>query len=158
MPQASFPSDLFPAFPAVTLDYPEGWEARPVVEAVLAVLDDRGADAFSPNVVVGITRAGRDVTLSTAADALQAEVAALREVAPVDAAQVGFGDAPWFVSEFAYVSEAAGTIMQVVAVAAVGNGPFTDVVRVTGTASPADFEESLPVIRRIIASTRIASA
>jgi hypothetical protein len=158
MPQASFPSDLFPAFPAITLEFPEGWQARPVVEALLAVVDDRGPDAFAPNVVVGVTRTTRDVTLSTAADALQAEVAGLREVAPVDAAQVGFGDVSWFVSEFAYVSDAAGTIMQVVAVAAVGNGPFTDVVRVTGTASPADFEESLPVIRKIIASTRIASA
>lgn len=157
MPQASFPGPSFPAYPAITLEYPEGWEPRPVVDAVLAVLDDRGPDAFSPNVVVGITRAGRDVTLSTAADALQTEVAGLREVAPVDAAQVSFDGASWFVSEFAYVSEAAGTIMQVVAVAAVGNGPFTDVVRVTGTASPADVEESLPVIRRIIASTRIAA-
>jgi len=157
MPEASFPSADFPAFPAVSLQYPDEWTPRPVVNTLFAVIDDRGAEAFSPNVVAGVTRAVGSFTLEQAAAAVQADVAALNEVAPVDAAQVGFGGTPWFVSEFAHSTEAAGTVIQIIAVTVVASGPFTDVVRVTGTASPADYEQSLPVIRKVIASTRVTA-
>ncbi|KRA25027.1 hypothetical protein ASD65_11775 [Microbacterium sp. Root61] len=157
MPEASFPSAAFPAFPAVSLQHPDEWTPRAVVNTLFAVIDDRGADAFSPNVVAGVTRAVGAVTLEQAAAAVQADIAALNEVAPVDAAQVGFDGTPWFVSEFAHLTEAAGTVIQIIAVTVVESGPFTDVIRVTGTSSPADYEQSLPVIRKIIASTRITA-
>lgn len=158
MPQASFPSADFPAFPAVSLQHPDEWTPRPAADTLFAVIDDRGAEAFSPNVVVGVTRAVGGHTLAQAAAAIQADINALREVAPVDAAEVRFDGTPWFVSEFAHATDAAGTVIQIIAVTVVASGPFTDIVRVTGTATPADYEESLPVIRSIIASTRVSAA
>ena len=155
MSQASFPSDEFPAFPAVTLEAPDGWQPRAVAGTVLAVIDDRGPDAFSPNVVVSITRTAAGHTLDQAAAAVEESVSRLPEVAPVDAARVEFGDRPWAVSEFAYATSAVGTVVQVVAVTVVDNGPVSDVVRVTGTATPADYETALPVIRQVVAGTRV---
>lgn len=156
MPEASFPSPAFPAFASVTLEHPGTWTPRPVAGSVLAVVDDRGADAFSPNVVVGITRAAAGHTLEAASAAIDEYVRGLPEFAPVDAALVEFGGAAWWVSEFAYATEAVGTVIQVVAVTVVDAGVAADVVRVTGTATPADYEASLPVIRQIVASTRVA--
>ena len=157
MPQASFPSDAFPALPMVAVDHPAEWVARPVDGTLLAVIHDLGPDAFSPNVVLGATRHAAGHTLELAAAAVAEYVERLPEVAPVDAARVDFGDRAWWVSEFAYASTAAGTVVQVVAVTVVDSGPVSDVVRVTGTASTADYEASLPVIRRIIASTRVGT-
>ena len=155
MSQASFPSDDFPAFPAVTLDAPDGWEPRAFAGTVLALIDDRGPDAFSPNVVVGVTRTAAGHTLDEAAAAVEEYVSRLSEVAPVDSARVEFGGRTWAVSEFAYTTAAVGTVVQVVAVTVVDHGPVTDVVRVTGTATPADYETSLPAIRQIVADARV---
>jgi hypothetical protein len=155
MSQASFPSDAFPAFPAVTLDAPDGWEPRPFAGTVLALVDDRGPEAFSPNVVVGVTRTAAGHTLDEAAAAVEEYVAQLPEVAPVDSARVELGDRMWAVSEFAYATAAVGTVVQVVAVTVVDHGPVADVVRVTGTATPADYETSLPAIRQIVAGARV---
>lgn len=156
MAQASFPSADFPAFPAVTLDAPDGWEPRAFAGTLLALIDDRGPDAFSPNVVVGVTRTVAGHTLDEAAAAIEEYVARLPEVAQVDAARVEFGGRAWAVSEFAYASAAVGTVVQVVAVTVVDHGPVTDVVRVTGTATPADYETSLPAIRQIVADAVVA--
>lgn len=155
MSQASFPSDAFPAFPAVTLDAPDGWEPRAFAGTVLALIDDRGPDAFSPNVVVGVTRTIAGHTLDEASAAVEEYVSRLPEVAPVDSARVDFGDRAWAVSEFAYTTDSVGTVVQVVAVTVVDHGPVTDVVRVTGTATPADYETSLPAIRQIVADARV---
>ncbi len=155
MSQASFPSDAFPAFPAVTLDAPDGWEPRAFAGTVLALIDDRGPEAFSPNVVVGLTRAEAGHTLDAAAAAVEEYVAQLPDVAPVDSARVEFSGRTWAVSEFAYATAAVGTVVQVVAVTVIDHGPVTDVVRVTGTATPADYETSLPAIRQIVAGARV---
>ncbi len=155
MSQASFPSETFPAFPAVTLDAPDGWEPRAVAGTVLALIDDRGAGAFSPNVVVGVTRTPAGHTLDEAAAAIEEYVGRLPEVARVDAARVEFSGRTWAVSEFAYTTEAVGTVVQVVAVTVVDHGTITDVVRVTGTATPADYETSLPAIRRIVSGALV---
>jgi hypothetical protein len=155
MSQASFPSDDFPAFPAVTLDAPDGWEPRAFAGTVLALIDDRGAEAFSPNVVVGLTRTAAGHTLDEASAAVEEYVSRLPEVAPVDSARVELGGRTWAVSEFAYTTAAVGTVVQVVAVTVVDHGPVTDVVRVTGTATPDDYETSLPAIRQIVAAARV---
>ncbi|MEZ3161456.1 hypothetical protein AB1K54_13075 [Microbacterium sp. BWT-B31] len=154
MPEASFPSDAFPALPAVTIDLPEGWKPRAVPGTFLAAIDDRGS-AFSPNVVLGITRVGAGHTLEAAAAAVAQHIESLPEVAPVDSARVDFGGAEWWVTEFAYSTDAAGTVAQVVAVSVVDHGDVVDVLRLTGTATPADYETSLPQIRGIVSSVRL---
>lgn len=151
MPRAAFPSEDFPAYPSVSLDTPDGWQPRTIAGTLLAVVDDRGADAFSPNVIVGITRTPAGHSLDDAIAAIKGQAAQLPDVAPIDAAKVDLEGREWWVTEFAYASAAAGTIVQVVAVTVVDNGPACDVIRVTGTASPADYETSLPVIRQIVA-------
>lgn len=155
MPQASFPSDEFPALPSVAVDIPENWVTRAVPGTFLAVIDDRGPEAFSPNVVLGITRVGAGHTLEDAAASVGQYVAGLPEVAPIDSARVEFDGVPWWVSEFAYSSPSVGTIAQVVAVTVVDHGTSTDVVRLTGTVTPADYETALPQIRSIVASARL---
>lgn len=157
MPHAAFPSADFPAHPSITLDTPDGWAPRVVAGTVIAVAEDRGADAFSPNVIVGLTRVPAGHTLDEAAAAITTQVAQLAEVAPVDTATVDFAGRDWWVTEFAYASAAAGTVVQVVAVTVIENGPVADVVRVTGTASPADYETSLPAIRQIVSSAVIGA-
>ncbi|MBN9155480.1 MAG: LpqN/LpqT family lipoprotein [Microbacterium sp.] len=157
MTEASFPSAAFPDFPAVTIEHPAEWSARPVPGALLAVIDERDAATFSPNVIVGVTRVGADHTLADEVAAVADYVTRLPEVATVDNAPVDFGGRTWGVAEFAYRAEGAGSVVQVIAVTVVPTGDAADVVRITGTAGADDYETSLPVIRGIVASARVAA-
>lgn len=157
MTEASFPSDVFPDFPAVTIDQPDGWSSRAVPGALIAVIDEREADTFSPNVIVGVTRVAGSHTLADEVAAVAQYVTQLPEVAPVDNAPVDFGGRTWGVAEFAYRADGAGSIVQVIAVTVVQTGDTADVVRITGTAGADDYETALPVIRGIVASARVTS-
>jgi hypothetical protein len=157
MTEASFPSAAFPDFPAVAIEQPDAWVTRPVPGALIAVIDERDAESFSPNVIVGVTRVAGGHTLADEVASVAQYVTQLPEVAPVDNAPVDFGGRTWGVAEFAYRADGAGSIVQVIAVTVVDNGEVTDVVRITGTAGADDYEESLPVIRGIVASARVTT-
>jgi hypothetical protein len=157
MTESSFPSAAFPDFPGVVIEHPDEWTQRAIPGALIAVIDERDAGTFSPNVIVGVTRVAADHTLAAEVAAVREYVTQLPEVAPVDNAPVDFGGRTWGVAEFAYRAEGAGSIVQVIAVTVVASGDAADVVRITGTASADDYEAALPVIRRIVASARVTA-
>jgi hypothetical protein len=158
MATASFPSTEAPALPSISVDLPEGWQQRTAPDMLLAVIEDRGPDAFSPNVVVGVTRQPAGHPLQAAQQAADEFVQGLREVALLERADVELGGRPWSIIEYAHVTDVAGTIAQVVAVTVVDNGPVTDMVRVTGTVLAERIEQDLPAVREVIASTRVVEA
>jgi hypothetical protein len=155
MSRVQFPSQEFPDFPAVSLQPAEGWTTRPVPGTVLAVVLDRGPEKFSPNVVVTLTR-GVDTTWEDADAAVDAFVSGLSEVESAPRERPVFDERPWSVLEFAHVTEEAGTVFQLIAVALLEHGPVVDSVRVTASIAPEDMDEVLPVLRRIVASTQIS--
>ena len=157
MTEASFPSAAFPDFPAVTIEHPAEWSTRPVPGALIAVIDERQAETFAPNVIVGVTRVAGGHTLADEVASVAQYVTQLPEVAPVDNAPVDFGGRTWGVAEFAYRADGAGSIVQVIAVTVVEHGDAADVVRITGTAGADDYETALPVIRNIVASARVTT-
>lgn len=152
MTLTSFPSAEFPGFPSIALDRPEGWQARAASDTVLAVVEDRDDDTFSPNVVATVTRIAAPYTLDDAATAADVYIGGLVEVEQIDSARVQLNGRAWAVTEFAHIAEGAGTLVQVLAVTVVENGPFADVVRLTGSVSPVGFETTLPQVRAIITS------
>lgn len=158
MVTASFPSAEAPALPSISVELPEAWQQRTAPDMLLAVIEDRGPDAFSPNVVIGVTRQPAGHTLQSAQRAADEYVQDLREVALLDRAEVDLGGRTWYVIEFAHITDVAGTVAQVVAVTVVDNGPVSDMVRVTGTVAGDRTEQDLPGVREVIASTRVAEA
>lgn len=155
MSRAEFPGSEFPDFPRLAIDIPEGWSPRVLPGTVLAAVLDRGPAAFSPNVVVTLTR-GVGTTWEEAEAAVDVFVGALMEVERAPRERVVFGDSQWSVLEFAHVAAEVGTVFQIVAVTLVGRGPVVDSVRVTGSVAPENLEDVLPVLRRIIASVVVA--
>ncbi len=155
MNKAQFPSPRFPDFPSISVEVPEGWTPSSVPGTLMAVVKQRGPEEFSPNVVITASR-GVGTSWEEAETAVDEYVLGLAEVESTPRERVVLSDRRWSVLEFAHVSAAVGTVFQVIGVSLVENGPFTDSIRVTGSAAPVDVRELASVIRGIIASTEIS--
>ena len=131
----TFPGDAAPAFPTVTLTVPDDWRALSVSGAVLAAGKTVEAGDFRPNAVVAITRFGSDYALQTAIDAVIARVEAIPGVAELGREELEVLGRPGYRIEFSYPDERVGTLMQGVRIAVVENGPVTDLVQITVTAT-----------------------
>lgn len=131
----SFPGDAAPAFPPVTLTLPDDWHALSTSGAVLAAGKTVEPGEFRPNVVVAVTRFGSDYTIQTAIEAVIARVEAIPGVVELGREELEVLGHPGYRIEFSYPDERVGTLMQGVRIAVVENGPVTDLVQITVTAT-----------------------
>ena len=60
MPRATFPSPAFPAYPALSVNKPQGWVELAAVGLPLAIAADVPGKQFRPNVLVTMARHGVD--------------------------------------------------------------------------------------------------
>ncbi len=158
MTRLEFPSDVFPAFPALAITAPDGWSPVNATDTVMAVaLDDVQAGVFRPNVVVAVTRFAAGYVIDTAIDAVVAKFTSLQDYAELQRSPFQVLGSPGFVIEGSFVDPRAGTLFQGVMVAAIDRGPCVDLVQVTGTASAEQAREMWPVVRDIINSIVLAS-
>lgn len=152
--QARFPSAEFPELPALTMAIPEGWAARQVPGTLLAVVLDRGPGAFSPNIVITLTR-GTQSTWEQAEAAVDEYAAGLQDVETAPRERVVLGERRWSVLEFAHVIPEAGTVFQTIATTLVDRGPVFDLIRATSTVTPDVLDATQPQVRAAIGSIRI---
>ncbi|MDR1078785.1 MAG: hypothetical protein LBL55_09040 [Propionibacteriaceae bacterium] len=155
MATLTFPSEQFPAVPAVSFELPTGWTGQVVDGALLAGLHDHGPDSFAANLIVGFTRHRPGLTHEQAEQSLLSYAQSLPEVEMTEMQRPTIGGRLWSVLPFAYVHPQIGTIVQVVATTVVERGPVVDSMRVTGTALP-DQTDDLQAIRAAIDSLVVA--
>ncbi|WP_051196778.1 hypothetical protein [Jonesia quinghaiensis] len=135
MSRATFPSPAFPAYPALSMNKPEGWVELAAVGLPLAIAADVPAKQFRPNVLVTMTRHGVDHSMEAAERDLASRLKRLtrfREESRVQDEAFG-GQRLTITGRF---SSGRGEIIhQVVTVVVINRGYVYDVVEITGTCS-----------------------
>ena len=152
----SYPSELFPAPPTVSLTVPDAWSALPLPEVVVAVATEHAADEFRPTVVVAVSRNPTDFTLEVALAAIAEKLIGLterEEVVNVPTEIAGFAAQR---VEVTFSDPRVGTIAQAVTFVLVPNGPVVDLVQITGSCSAGQIEATFGEIRGILSSAIVA--
>jgi len=150
-----FPSEAFPAFPAVELDHPSGWAPTAAPGVVLAVAKHVRPRTFQPLVGVSVTRFGPGRTLAEAVETVLATVAPLVQYTELGRADLDVLGLPGFRIEGAFVHPQLGGLVQAARLTVVDHGPVVDVVQLTGTCTSAQAKGALEEIRSIQAGARL---
>jgi len=151
-----FPSDAFPAFPAVELDHPRGWVPHAGVGVVLSVAKRVAPRTFQPLVGVSVARFGPGYSLQAAIDTVLASVAPLAQYNELGRAELDVLGLPGFRIEGAFVHPQVGGLVQAARITVVDHGSAVDFVQITGTCTAVQAKGTLEEIRAIQASARLA--
>lgn len=155
MTTLAFPSEEFPAQPAVTLHIPQDWKPVHAPGAVMAARSALDDGAFVPNVVVRIER--RPVGFEVA-DALAelTQLAAERPQGTISAPTEVNLDGRLFVGcELSWVDDRVGTVLQTHLFGVVPSGPFLQLVQVTGSVGGAQARRDHPTVTAIMRSLTV---
>jgi len=155
MSTLAFPSEEFPAQPAVTLHIPQDWKPVHAPGAVMAARSASEDGAFVPNVVVRIER--RPVGFEVA-DALAelTQLAAERPQGTISAPTEVNLDGRLFVGcDLSWVDDRVGTVLQTHLFGVVPSGPFLQLVQVTGSVGGAQARRDHPTVTAIMRSLTV---
>jgi len=155
MSTLAFPSEEFPAQPAVTLHIPQDWKPVHAPGAVMAARSASEDGAFVPNVVVRIER--RPVGFEVA-DALAelTQLAAERPQGTISAPTEVDLDGRLFVGcDLSWVDDRVGTVLQTHLFGVVPSGPFLQLVQVTGSVGGAQARRDHPTVTAIMRSLTV---
>ncbi len=156
MTRNEYPGAVFVGPPSIALETPDGWTPLINPDAAIAVIRvPVEGEPFTPNVVVQHLRFPGGYSLDQAIVAVDSALDSLDEV------QDGGRDAgeqfgvPTYIREVGFRHPDVGTLIQHVRVLAVQNGPYVDVVQVTGTVAGNVVLEDLPLVRSIADSVDV---
>lgn len=151
-----FPSEEFPAQPAVTLQIPEDWQPVHAPGAVMAARSAVADGAFVPNVVVRIERRPVGFEITDAVSELR-DYAAGRSQGTTSEPYSTEIDGRVFVGcDLSWVDDQVGTVLQAHLLGAVPSGLFLQLIQVTGSVGGAQAREDYPTVKAIIASLTVA--
>jgi hypothetical protein len=152
--KTSYPSDSFPAFPAVSVDAPADWEPIVVASSLLATRAPESS-YFRPNVVVTLSRFGSTYELEEAILALKAENAALPESIETVDADVDVSGFAGHAHEVTYRHPELGALVQSTRITVIAQGSARDLVLSVGTCAGSRAAEDLLVLRGILRSLAV---
>jgi hypothetical protein len=151
---AAFPSDAFPAFPALSLDLPDDWEAMFVPDTVLAAGAPPVPERFRTNVCISVTRTPGIRSLADAAASVTAGLEAAEQYAEVGRETRQVAGADGYRIEGSFLVDGVGTLFQAVHVAVIPRGAVTDTVTAVATATASAAHDDVPVLRTVLDSLR----
>jgi hypothetical protein len=150
-----FPSEQFPAYPAVSLDLPDGWRPLPEVGLPLALAKNTAGGEFGANVITVLNRVRAEHTLEQATAEVLARLTGLPQYKELGRAQIEVDGHDGFRIEGIFAEPTLGPFVQAVRIVLVDRGPVKDVVQVTGSCTGAQMQGTLPEIRAIQDTLRI---
>ena len=154
----SYPSAVFPEFPALTVDHPDEWEALVVANTVLACGAPLEVGTFRPNVCVSVTRYPGTASVTDVAEGIALRLESADDFAEVGREYVTVLEQPGYRMEGSFSMEGVGTVYQAVNVAVLHHGSVTDVVEAVASCTASQAEALVPVLRTILASLRSSGA
>ncbi len=150
-----FPSEAFPAFPAIELDHPRGWSPTAGVGVVLAVAKRVPPRTFQPLVTVSVARFAPGYSLADAVASVVATVAPLAQYQELGRADLEVLGRPGFRIEGAFVHPQVGGLVQAARITVIDHGSAVDLVQLTGTCTAVQAKGTLDEIRAIQAGARL---
>ena len=155
MTKLAFPSEEFPAQPAITMEIPDDWLPEHAAGTVMAARRSGQEGTFAPNVVVRIERRPAEFEVVGALAELRA-FAASRPQGTISEPFKAVIDGRLFVgSDLSWVDEQVGTVLQAHLFSGVPAGPFLQLVQVTGSVGGAQAREDYPTIKAIMKSLTV---
>jgi len=155
MTTVQFPSQDFPAPPALTLDCPEGWRPLTNVATQLAVGKEVPEGQFRPNVIAAVTRVRSTYTLDDAIREVTEALTPLDGYAEVGRETTEVDGRTMFRIEVTFSDPHGATMAQAIRLFVLDRGPVRDLVQLTGSCLAPQVESTWPEIRAIQASLRI---
>ncbi len=152
--RAAFPGEVFPAFPALSVDLPDDWDQLVIADTVLAGGAPEEPGVFRTNVCVSVSRTPGSRTIEEAAGAVSGALEAAPEYAEVGRAFQEVAGAPGFRIEGSFAALNAGTLYQAAHIAVFNHGTVCDTVTAVATVTASRAQEAVPVLRGILDSLR----
>jgi hypothetical protein len=157
MTHLAFPSEYFPAQPAITLQIPEDWEPVHATDAVMAARRAADDGTFIPNVVVRVERRPAGFATSDALAELKAFVAERPHGTTSEPFTTELDGQPFLGCDLSWVDDQVGTVLQAHLFGGVPSGPFFQLVQVTGSVGGAGTQEDYPAVKAIMNSLTVAA-
>jgi hypothetical protein len=156
MTTLAFPSEEFPAQPAITLQIPDDWKPVHSPGAVMAARRAADQGTFVPNVVIRIERRPADFEVTNALNELK-QYAAQRPQGTTSEPFKAELDGRLFIGcDLAWVDDQVGTVLQAHLFGCVDSGAFLQLVQVTGSVGGAQAREDYPTVKTIMKSLTVA--
>ncbi|WP_314325933.1 hypothetical protein [Paenarthrobacter ilicis] len=155
MSQQIFPSTAFPAYPAISLNTPDGWTRRVVPDAVGALTAPSVEGRYTANVVISVSRRSPGYQLQDIAASVDSFLDKLPDAVLLGTEPVVINGRDWHVREARYTHPEAGSLAQFTAVTVVNQETASDVVQLTGSCQPLEGNDDLKAIYSVVASTDI---
>lgn len=148
----AFPGDVFPAFPAVSFEVPEGWQPLVAPNTVLAIAVPEEPGVFRTNACVSIGRTPGSRSIEEAAAAVAAGLEQAEQYAEVGREHREVAGLPGFRIEGSFLIPGIGTVFQAAHVAVLDHGGMTDTIVAVASVTASRAEAQVPVLRGILDS------
>lgn len=133
---------------AVDVVVPVGWRILEISPGSVAVAAPTEPGTFTANVVLGASGLAEAGDAAPAVDAARAARDLLPELALLGDAEFSVRGRLWWITEYAYRDEDAGTLLQSIRVTAADGSDLA--VRCTATCPAATIDRDLPVLRELM--------
>ena len=151
----AFPSDEFPAQPAVTLRIPQDWEPVHAPGAVMSARSASDDGAFVPNVVVRIERRPVGFEVADALAELTKLVAERHQGTISASSKVELDGRPFVGCDLSWVDDRVGTVLQTHLFGVVASDSYLQLVQVTGSVGGAQALRDHPIVAAIMRSLTV---
>ena len=157
MTNLAFPSEEFPAPPAVTLQIPDDWMPVHSPGAVMAARSAAEKGTFVPNVVVRIEPRPADFEVTDALNELKEYAAQHPRGTTSEPFKVELDGTLFVGCDLSWVDDQVGTVLQAHLFGGVPSGSFLQLVQVTGSVGGPRAREEYPIIKTIMRSLTVAA-
>ncbi|WP_022882019.1 LpqN/LpqT family lipoprotein [Gryllotalpicola ginsengisoli] len=145
----------FPDYPRVSLELPDGWEAMPNPEVIVAAAISEW-EGFRPNVCVTVERAPGLVALDEVGRNTWERFAKSPEFEGIGQEVVqAFGGRDSYRMEGGFLMPNVDSLFQICVLTIVPHAAVTDIVYAVGTCGSAQVRDTVPSIRSIIKSAQL---
>lgn len=155
MPELSYPSEMFPGPPSVTLDAPDTWGPVRVGGTLLACRRIESDESFAPNVVVRGFQRTSDFTMRDAIAELRRFLDEQEAGSLDDPFEIELGGVPFVGVNVSWTDPEIGTVVQIHLFAGSRRGRIVDIVQATGSVGGETAESSYAEVQQILQSVRI---
>ena len=157
MTKLGFPSEDFPAAPAMTLQIPDDWV--PVHAPFTAMAARLGTEegTFVPNVVVRVERRLAGFEAVSALAELGKSVASRPQGTISEPFQATLDGRLFVGCDLSWVDDKAGTVLQAHLFGTVPAGPFVHLVQITGSVGGAQAQRDYPTIKAVMKSLTVGA-
>lgn len=155
MPELTYPSEVFPGPPGVTIDVPDTWAPVRVGGTLLSCRRVESEQDFAPNVVVRGFQRTSDFTMRHALEELRSFVADQAEGHVDEPFELELAGVPFLGVNVSWKDPEIGTVVQIHLFAGSRRGRIVDLVQATGSVGGDDAQSSYAEVQQILQALRV---